>query len=69
MARSLREVAHDLNNALLPVRAYGELALRKVDRGEDPREEIEQMLEAATRVGEIVDQLRAEARRAEDEPR
>ncbi|HLX18627.1 MAG TPA: histidine kinase dimerization/phospho-acceptor domain-containing protein [Gaiellaceae bacterium] len=69
MARSLREVAHDLNNALLPVRAYGELALRKVDRGEDPREEIEQMLEAATRAGEIVDQLRAEARRAEDEPR
>ncbi len=69
MARSLREIAHDLNNALLPVRAYGELALRKIDRGEDAREEVEAMLAAATRAGEVVDQMRSQGRREEDERR
>ncbi|MBV8480788.1 MAG: hypothetical protein JOY72_10865 [Actinobacteria bacterium] len=63
MARSFRELAHDLNNALLPLRAYGELALRKIDRGDDPREEVEQMLAAAANAGRIVDELRGESRR------
>ena len=58
MAPSLREIAHDLNNALLPVRAYGELALRKIERGEDAREEVEEMLAAARHAGEIVDRMR-----------
>lgn len=40
---------HELNNALLPVRAYGELAIRKVDRGEDCRPELEELLAAVDR--------------------
>jgi len=53
-----REQIHELNNALLPVRAYGELALRKLDRGEDPRSEIEEMLAAADRAIAIARALR-----------
>jgi hypothetical protein len=52
------ERVHDLNNALLPVRAYGELALRRLDRGEDPRAEIEDLLAAVERAIELARGLR-----------
>lgn len=61
-----REKIHELNNALLPVRAYGELALRKLDRGDDPRGEIEEMLAAADRAIAIARGFRTPAPRAED---
>jgi hypothetical protein len=52
-----RELVHELNNALLPVRAYGELALRKLARGEDPRPDIEEMLAAADRATALARRL------------
>jgi hypothetical protein len=52
------EVVHELNNALLPVRAYAELALRKLDRGEDPRTELEELLAAVDRATALARTLR-----------
>lgn len=54
-----REVVHDLNNALLPIRAYAELALRKVERGEDPRVDLEELLAAVDRATELARSLRS----------
>lgn len=53
-----REVVHDLNNALLPARAYAELALRKLERGEAPRAELEEVLAAVDRAAELARSLR-----------
>lgn len=52
------ERIHELNNALLPVRAYAELALRKLDRGDDPREDLEELLAAVDRASELARKLR-----------
>jgi two-component system, cell cycle sensor histidine kinase and response regulator CckA len=59
VARLAGGIAHDLNNALLPLRAYGEIALRKIGRGEDAAEEIQEMLEAAERASTLTRQLAA----------
>jgi signal transduction histidine kinase len=53
-----RDVVHELNNALLPARAYAELALRKLERGDDPRKELEEVLAAVDRAGELAQSLR-----------
>jgi signal transduction histidine kinase len=54
-----REVVHELNNALLPIRAYAELALRKVERGEDPRVDLDELLAAVDRATELARSLRS----------
>jgi len=59
VARLAGGIAHDLNNALLPLRAYGEIALRKTARGEDAREEVEEMLAASGRAATLTRQLLA----------
>ena len=59
VARLAGGIAHDLNNALLPLRAYGELALRKFERGENAREEVEEMLAAGNRAAALTRQLLA----------
>jgi len=53
-----RDVIHELNNALLPARAYVELALRKLERGDDPRAELEEVLAAVDRASELARSLR-----------
>lgn len=53
------EVVHDLNNALLPIRAYAELALRKIERGEDPRVDLEELLAAVDRATELARSMRS----------
>jgi hypothetical protein len=53
-----REIVHELNNALLPIRAYAELAVRKVERGEDPRADLEELLAAVDRATELGRSLR-----------
>jgi two-component system cell cycle sensor histidine kinase/response regulator CckA len=59
VARLAGGIAHDLNNALLPLRAYGEIALRKIGRGEDAAEEVQEMLAAADRASGLTRQLLA----------
>ena len=59
VARLAGGIAHDLNNALLPLRAYGEIALKKIARGEDAREEVAEMLAASSRASALTRQLLA----------
>ena len=59
VARLAGGIAHDLNNALLPLRAYGEIALKKIERGEDAREEVAEMLAASSRASALTRQLLA----------
>jgi C4-dicarboxylate-specific signal transduction histidine kinase len=54
-----REIVHELNNALLPIRAYAELAVRKVERGEDPRADLDELLAAVDRATELARSLRS----------
>jgi two-component system cell cycle sensor histidine kinase/response regulator CckA len=56
-------VAHDFNNLLLLIRGYGELALAGVERSEDPRADIEEMLAGADRAAALTRQLLAFSRR------
>jgi two-component system, cell cycle sensor histidine kinase and response regulator CckA len=56
-------IAHDFNNLLLALRGYGELALRALSRGDDAREEVDEMLAAAERAAGLTRQLLAFSRR------
>ena len=56
-------VAHDFNNVLLGIRGYGELATRAIARGEDPAQEVEEMVTGAERAGVLTRQLLAFSRR------
>ncbi len=55
-------VAHDFNNLLLAIRGYTEIALRAGARGEDTRDEIEQIQSAADRAAALTSQLLAFSR-------
>jgi two-component system, cell cycle sensor histidine kinase and response regulator CckA len=68
VARLAGGVAHDLNNALLPLRAYGEIAQRTIARGEVPSEEIAEMLAAADRASALTRELLAYAGRVVHRP-
>jgi two-component system, cell cycle sensor histidine kinase and response regulator CckA len=57
VARLAGGIAHDLNNALLPLLAYGEIALEKLGASEDVRRELEEMLAAAGRATAVTRQL------------
>ncbi len=59
VARLAGGIAHDLNNALLPLRAYGEIAIKKMARGEDAQEEVAEMLAASSRASALTRQLLA----------
>lgn len=62
-------IAHDFNNLLLGIRGYGELALRRLERGEpDADADIRDLLEAADRAGDLTRQLLAFAKRQVLEP-
>jgi PAS domain S-box-containing protein len=57
-------IAHDFNNLLLAIRGFGELALRRLARGEDDASaDIEDMLDAASRAADLTRQLLALSRR------
>ena len=57
-------VAHDFNNLLVAIRGYGELALGKLERGEDGVPEyVEAVLTAADRAAGLTRQLLAFGRR------
>jgi len=59
VARLAGGIAHDLNNALLPLRAYGEIALKRIERGEDASEEVRDMLAASDRASGLTRRLLA----------
>jgi PAS domain S-box-containing protein len=57
-------VAHDFNNLLLAIRGYGELALGRLERGEDGAAgDLAGVLESADRAGALTRQLLAFGRR------
>jgi two-component system cell cycle sensor histidine kinase/response regulator CckA len=56
-------VAHDLNNLLVPMLAYSDLALRALPARDPLREHISEIHEAAKRASELVRQLLAFGRR------
>jgi two-component system cell cycle sensor histidine kinase/response regulator CckA len=58
-------IAHDFNNLLLAQRGYGELALRRLERGETDlaADDVAEMLVAAERASRLTNQLLAFARR------
>jgi PAS domain S-box-containing protein len=57
-------IAHDFNNLLLALRGYGELALRRLERGEGGVEDdISEMLDATDRATALTHQLLAFGRR------
>jgi PAS domain S-box-containing protein len=56
-------IAHDFNNLLLALRGYGELALRAIARGDDPTDEVQEMLAASERAKALTSQLLAFSRR------
>ena len=59
VARLAGGVAHDFNNILLALRAYGELAIRRIDAGADPRSEVLEMLASAERASALTRRLLA----------
>ena len=57
-------IAHDFNNLLMGIRGYGELALGRLERGEDSAaDDIRDMLEASERATQLTRQLLAFGRR------
>jgi PAS domain S-box-containing protein len=56
-------VAHDLNNLLVPILAYGELLLVDLGPGDPHREMVEQILRAGTRARDLIGQLLAFGRK------
>jgi signal transduction histidine kinase len=56
-------VAHELKNALFALHGYGELAAEALERGEDPREDLEHLLRAAGSVRDLTEVLDGFARR------
>jgi PAS domain S-box-containing protein len=58
-------IAHDFNNLLLAQRGYGELALRRLERGDTERaaEDIAEILASGERASRLTNQLLAFARR------
>jgi PAS domain S-box-containing protein len=57
-------IAHDFNNLLLAIRGYGELALQRIERGEDDAGgDIQDLLAAADQATQLTRQLLAFGRR------
>jgi PAS domain S-box-containing protein len=57
-------IAHDFNNLLLALRGYGDLALRRLERGDfGVQDDIAEMLDATDRAAALTNQLLAFARR------
>jgi PAS domain S-box-containing protein len=62
-------VAHDFNNLLLALRGYGDLALRRIERGDlGVQDDIAEMLDATDRAAALTKQLLAFARRQQLNP-
>jgi PAS domain S-box-containing protein len=62
-------IAHDFNNLLLALRGYGDLALRRLERGDTGVEDdIGEMLDATDRAAALTNQLLAFARRQQLNP-
>jgi hypothetical protein len=56
------EVAHDINNLLVPIRAYGALALTTLERGGDPSDTLRRLLDATERAASLTGRLAAAGR-------
>lgn len=56
-------VAHDLNNLLTPILGYGDLVLEDLPEGDEHRESVQEILQAALRARDLVRQLLAFGRR------
>jgi PAS domain S-box-containing protein len=56
-------VAHDLNNLLTPILGYGDLVLGDLPPHDEKRESVEEILQAALRARDLVQQLLAFGRR------
>lgn len=62
-------IAHDLNNVILSLRGYGELALRRLERGDtEVKDDIAEMLEATDRVAALTHDLCLLGRRQPQTP-
>jgi PAS domain S-box-containing protein len=62
-------IAHDFNNLLLALRGYGDLALRRLERGDTGvQDDIGEMLDATDRAAALTNQLLAFARRQQLNP-
>jgi signal transduction histidine kinase len=58
IARRAGWIAHDLNNVILSLRGYGELALRRLERGDtEVKNDIAEMLEATDRAAALTHDL------------
>ena len=62
-------VAHDFNNMLAVIRGYAELLLQRGDWGEEARDDLEQIREAADRSAQVTRQLLTFARKQVVEPK
>ena len=62
-------IAHDFNNLLTVIRGSASLALAELPPGEGPREDLEQIKQAADRAADLTRQLLAFARRTVRSPR
>ncbi len=56
-------VAHDLNNLLAPILGYGSMLLEDKGLADTPRQDIEEMMKAANRARDLVQQLMAFGRK------
>ncbi|MCA1989804.1 MAG: response regulator [Desulfarculus sp.] len=62
-------IAHDFNNILSGVIGFAEMALELANQGRPNQAELEQVLRAADRAGELVKQILAFSRKVESDPR
>ena len=67
MTRSTRRIAHDVNNELLIIRGFVELAARDLDSGEPAREYLERIEHAAQAIAGLIRELQGASERAETE--
>lgn len=61
-------IAHDFNNILAPILGYTEMALGELAKGDSTRDLLEQVLKAANRAKDLVQQILAFSRHEKEKP-